>query len=243
MKRESVIVIIVSTLLNLGWSIIFDLLPNFIDYSRVNIALIEPIYYVVFVLGFIGINLFVVFLVRRLMKNIWGRETRIKLIEEAINKQITNEVDELPNKPPQILPGEYRPVFYHYSDAINQLNNNDGWIEFELEGPQPNFNFDEPIFLCEVHPGMHQYFMIVIQELNEENGIGPYCRISSDPYGAPQEFTEDWYNTLFAIFSSFSEFVSPKMDGPGGELSTHYMISEYKFRTKGEKNYLMIRIV
>lgn len=252
MKRESVIVIIVSTLLNFGWSIVFDLLPNFVDYSKVNISLIRPIYYVVFVLGFVGINLFVLLLVRRLMKKFWRRETSIKLIEEAINKQITNEVEELPNKPPQMLPGEDRPVFFHYSEAINQLENKNGWIEFNLEEPPPDFDNEQPIFLCEVYPGMHQHFMVVTQSLDLENPIPSYCRIRPDPKGSSTEFTSDWYNTLFAIFSSFSEYVSStksgpgmelKKGGPGTELESYYTISKYKFTKNAKENYLLIRIV
>ncbi len=252
MKRESVIVIIISTLLNFGWSIVFDLLPNFVDYRQVNISLIRPIYYVVFVLGFVCINLFILLLVRWLMKKFWIRETSIKLIVEAINKQITNEVEELPNKPPQVLPGEDRPVFYHYGDAINQLENKNGWIEFELEAPPPDFDDEQPIFLCEVYPGMHKHFMVVTQSLDEENGIPPYCMIKPDDWGSSAEFSADWYNTLFAIFSSFSKYVSStkggpgmeaKKGGPGTELETYYTISKYKFTKNGKKNYLLIRIV
>jgi hypothetical protein len=259
MKRESAFVIIVSTILNFAWSIVFDLLPNLIDYDRINISLIRPIYYGIFVLGFIVINLIVVLLIRMIMKKTWKRETRIKLIEEAINKQIINEVEELPNKPPQMLPGEYRPFFYHYSEAINQLNNENGWIEFELEGPPPDFDNEKPIFLCEVIPGMHQHFMVVIQNTDFDDGIPPYCRIKPDDLGTSkeftegsiqpeylgtsQEFTEDWYNTLFAIFSSFSQYISPKREGPGMDMRTHYVISKYKFSRKDDKHYLRIRIV
>lgn len=243
MKKESVFVIIVSTILNFGWSIVFDLLPNLVDYDKLNIALIKPIYYFVFVLGFVGINLFVVLLVRWLMKKVWNRETRIKLIEDAINKQITNEVQELPNKPPQMLPGEDRPVFYHYSEAISQLNSNNGWIEFELEGPPPDYIYEQPIYLCEVIPGMFKHFMVVIQSYDFENGLPPYCRIRPDSWGTSQEFTQDWYNTLFPIFSSFSEYISPMMEGPGLDLRTHYVISKYMFKERRAKNYLRIRVV
>lgn len=245
MKKESIFVVIVSTILNLGWSFVFDLLPNLIDYSKLNIKLIRPIYYVVFVIGFILINIFVLFMVRQLLKKTWNKETRIKLIADAINQQIANEVDELPNKPPQFLPGEYRPVFYHYTEAINQLNNLNGWIEFELEYAPPNFNTDLPISLCEVVPGMHQHFMVVLQVYDSEGNLSqsPYCRIRSEPWGISQEYTEDWYNTIFSIISSFSKFISPKMEGPGYDYRTHYVISNYRFLKRGSKHFLRIRVV
>jgi hypothetical protein len=177
------------------------------------------------------------------MKNKWKKETRITLIREAINKQITNEVNELPNRPPQVIPGDDRPVFFHYSNAITQLEENNGWIEFKLEGNPPDFNDKRTISLCDVRPGMSKYFMVVIQTTNDRENFPPYCRIIPDDCGTEREFTEDWYNTIFAIFSSFSEYISPKIHGPGWDLVTQYIISKYRFINRGNENILRIQIV
>ena len=242
MKKDTIITSIVTIILNLIWSTVFDLLPNIVDFSIFGEIQVSK--YLIFIPILILFNVGVILIFRVLLKRSWERETFISQFETAISKLIEEDAANIPDRQPHMAPGPHQSILHYYNNVVNQLKISNGRIEFQLEDyPKTEFNVNQPVFLSNITPGMFKYFMIVTQDY--EKSEPEYLRIRPDFKANPEEFTFTWFDKIFPILGNLSDKISvkemPLMNLP--ESSGYFEIRDFKIVKKKNKYYFRINVI
>jgi len=242
MKNEALITSLVTVLLNTTWSIVFDLLPNIVDFSLLGgISLSKYLLLIPFLLL---INLGALLSLHFIFRKELEKETFKNQIKVAIDKLIEDEAKGITERSPVIMPGPAQAFLKYYKDLIIHLEKYNGKIEFEVDSPPPqSFDFSKPILISNITPGMFKYFMVITQGSGVE--FPDLIRISPDFEGTPQEFTYTWFDKIFPLLGNMSEKISAKMDALPNlpESLGHYEIREYKFIKKKKKHFIRISVI
>ena len=242
MKRETIITSIITVLLNTTWSIIFDLLPNIVDFSIFGEIKISK--YLLFIPLLIFLNIIVILIFRKILRKSWERETFIDQLTSAIKKLIEEEAISITERPPVVRPGPPQVFLKYFYDVINQINKLNGKIEFEIENsPTASFDLSMPVYISNITPGMCKYLMIITQ--NKERQEADFIRIIPDYESTTQEFTYTWFDRILSLVGNMSDKISAKEEPLQNqhESSGCYEIREYRFVTKKQKHYFRFDVI
>lgn len=242
MNKDTIITSAVTIFLNLTWSIVFDLLPNIVDFSIIGEIQVSK--YLLFIPVLAVMNIGVIFFFRAILRKSWERETFMSQFNSAINKLIEQDTPDIIDRPPHMVPGTPQSLLQYYYEVLIQLKNFNGKITFELQDPPPNsFDFKMPIYLSNITPGMSKYFMVITQDFVSENP--DYVRIIPDYKGNAEEFTYTWFDNIFPILGNFSDYISVKeMPLPNmWESSGCYVIRKYKIYIKKGRYFIKISVI
>lgn len=240
MKKGTILPALVTAGLNLLWSLIFDLLPNIVDFSE--IPNITVWHYVVFVIGLIFINAIAYVFSRRWLRKIWKRETFISQFSSAINVLIEEEAGKITDRRPKMRPGNPQVYLKYYNDALVRLNDG-GSVELKLASSPKNFDPQLPLYLSNISPGMSKYFMILTQD--REDPDPSFVRIMEEYDGNPEEFTFTWFDKIFPILGNLSEKISAKEMALSNqpESDGHFEIRDYEFSQREGDHFIKISVI
>lgn len=222
---------------------IFLLLSNFIN--EFNIWKLVIILILFILTGYFLINI----------KNFYDEyESKFSSMISILEKDLQKKAEEINKRPARMQPDNTQTDFSLYQNLITKIKTC-GFLDFYCQNMGCEINYDEPLALSAITPGMHQFF-IVLNYPFKHNNKG-YFRIYNEflvrkgfkneliRISNYRDFTFTIYNDMLPILGNLSDLISEKQDGSlfNESQGEHYLVYQYKFkRINQKKNERIFRI-